>query len=233
MLRHSQWVFMRATRVGSVNERFFKRFERDAKSKCWNWTGPVNAKGYGLISGILNGKRYVPAGRHMLVHRVSWIIHRGDIPDSDAAHGMVVMHTCDNPRCVNPDHLRLGTQADNIADMDSKRRHVVGEFQKRKGVEHHRSSIKAQEDLDLILSTTGQTKELAERFGVDVSTIKRIRRRNGVTAEQPEKYKNKPLTQEAIDYIRSTPPGTRGLGKMFGVGKTTIANIRKGLTHAR
>lgn len=224
---------MRATRVGSVNERFFKRFERDRKTGCWNWTGPTNAKGYGFISGVLNGKRYVPAGRHMLAHRVSWIIHHGDIPESDMAHGMVVMHTCDNPRCVNPEHLRLGTQADNVADMSKKRRHVVGEFQKRKGIEHFRSSIKTQEDLDLILGTKGNTKELAERFGVDVSTIKRIRRRNGQQQPEAEKFKNKPLSQEAIDHIRSTPPGTRGLGKLYGVGKTTIANIRKGLTHAR
>jgi hypothetical protein len=224
---------MRATRVGSVNERFFKRFERDPKTKCWQWTGAVNAKGYGIIAGELNGRRYVPAGQNMLAHRVSWIIHHGDIPESDSAHGMVVMHACDNPTCVNPEHLRLGTQAENVADMDKKRRHVVGEFQQRKGVEHFRSAFKDQADIDLICSTQGQTKELAERFGVDVSTIKRIRRRNGVVRDDADKFVNKPLSQEDIDYIRSTPPGTRGLGKKFGVGKTTISNIRKGLTHAR
>jgi hypothetical protein len=90
------------------------------------------------------------------------------------------MHSCDNPRCVNPDHLRLGTQADNVADMEKKRRHVVGEFQKRKGVEHHMSAFKDQADIDLILATKGQTKALAERFGVTMGTIIRVRRRNGI-----------------------------------------------------
>jgi len=140
------------------------------------------------------------------------------------------MHKCDNPACVNPHHLLLGTQADNVRDMIQKGRKVSGT---PSGVEHWRSKIETQEDIDLICSTKGRTKELAERFGVDVCTIKRIRTRNGVKVSQPEKFKNKPLTQEAIDHIRSTPPGTRGLGKLYGVGKTTIANIRKGLTHAR
>jgi hypothetical protein len=127
----------------------------------------------------------------------------------------------------------LGTQADNVKDMIAKGRKVAGEWQKRKGLEHFRSAFKDQADIDLICATVGKTKELAERFGVDVCTIKRVRQRNGVVSPDAEKFVNKPLSQEAIDHIRSTPPGTRGLGKLYGVGKTTIANIRKGLTHAR
>jgi hypothetical protein len=219
---------MRATRVGSVNERFFNRFERDRKTQCWNWVGTSNAKGYGVISGeLLDGTRV----SRMLAHRVSWLLHNGPIPESDAAHGTVVMHACDNPRCVNPDHLRLGSQADNVQDMIDKRRRPRRNIPS--GVGHWNSAFESQEDIDLICATKGQTKELAEKFGVDVCTIKRIRRRNGVTRPDAEKFVNKPLSQEAIDHIRSTPPGTRGLGKLYGVGKTTIANIRKGLTHAR
>lgn len=219
---------MRASRVGSVNERFFKRFERDSVSQCWIWTGWVNPKGYGTISGnLLDGTKV----RGALAHRVSWLIHKGQIPNDGSAHGTVVMHKCDNPRCVNPEHLMLGTQADNVRDMDDKGRHVVGEWQKRKGIDHFNSAFKDQADIDLICATEGRTKELAERYGVTESAIKRIRRRNGVIKPDADKFKNKPLTQEAIDHIRSTPPGTRGLGKLYGVGKTTIANIRKGLTH--
>lgn len=224
---------MRATRVGSVNERFFQRFDRGTADECWNWTGSVNAQGYGYIGGVLNGSRHVPKGSYMLAHRVSWIIHRGEIPKGEGAHGTVVMHTCDNPKCVNPSHLRLGTQSENVTDMIVKGRKVAGEWQKRKGVDHFRSAFKDQADIDLICATQGDTKALAERFGVHVTTIRDIRRRNGVVIPDADRFKNKPLSQEAIDYIRSTPPGTRGLGKKFGVGKTTIANIRKGLTHAR
>lgn len=224
-------IEMRLTRVGSVNERFFDRVEINLLSGCWVWTGSKNAKGYGYLSGVVNGERLVKKSQNMLAHRVSWIIHIGPIPDGNGAHGTVVMHTCDNPACVNPVHLRLGTQAENVKDMGAKGRHVVGEWQKRKGIEHFRSAFKDQADIDLICSTKGKTQELAERFGVDVCTIKRIRRRNGVVKPDAEKFKNKPLSQEAIDHIRSTPPGTRGLGKLYGVGKTTIANIRNGLTH--
>jgi len=221
---------MRASRVGSVNERFFNRFERDQKSKCWNWTGALTPQGYGVIYGeMLDGTKL----KRTLAHRVSWMLHKGPIPTGSGAHGTVVMHKCDNPTCVNPDHLMLGTQADNVKDMIAKGRKVAGEWQKRKGLEHFRSAFKDQADIDLICATVGKTKELAERFGVDVCTIKRVRQRNGVVSPDAEKFVNKPLSQEAIDHIRSTPPGTRGLGKLYGVGKTTIANIRKGLTHAR
>lgn len=220
---------MRATRVGSVNERFSSRYEVDEKTGCWNWTGHKNVKGYGVIAGVINGKRYVPKGRQMLAHRASWIIHKGDIPKGDSYHGKIVMHKCDNPSCVNPEHLSLGTQSDNVLDMVKKGRKVSGT---PSGIEHWRSSIKEQADIDLICSTKGQTKALAEKYGVDVCTIKRIRNRNGIKHPDAEKYVNKPLSREAIEHIRSTPKGTRGLGKLYGVGKTTIANIRKGLTHA-
>ena len=222
---------MRRTRVGSVNERFAQRFEMDAAAGCWNWTGRVSPHGYGLIGGEVNGKRYVPKGQPMLAHRAAWLIFKGEIPEGGPPpHGYVVMHKCDNRLCVNPAHLELGTQADNVQDMLDKGRKVSGT---PSGVKHWRSAIKDQADIDLICSTRGRTKELAERFGVDVCTIKRIRRRNGVVRDDADKFVSKPLSQDAIDHIRSTPPGTRGLAKLYGVGKTTIANIRKGLTHAR
>lgn len=219
---------MRLTRVGSVNDRFYDRVQINLLTGCWVWTGGKNAKGYGLISGVVNGERLVKMSQQMLAHRVSWIIHVGPIPKGAGAHGTVVMHTCDNPACVNPSHLQLGTQSDNVKDMIAKGRKVSGT---PSGVKHWNSSIKDQADIDLICATVGQTKALAEKYGVDVCTIKRIRRRNASDNASTTKFKNKPLSQEAIDHIRSTPPGTRGLGKLYGVGKTTIANIRKGLTH--
>lgn len=218
---------MRRTRVGSVNERFAQRFEIDPDSGCWIWTGTMENHGYGVISGTLNGLHF----RKLLAHRASWLIFRGEIPNREGEHGTVVMHTCDNRRCVNPAHLELGSQADNVKDMNRKGRHVVGEFQKRKGVDHIRSAFKDQAEIDLICSTVGQTKQLAEKFGVDVCTIKRIRRRNGIIRDDAEKYVSKSIPQEVIDHIRSTPPGTRGLTKLYGLSKTTIARIRQGITY--
>ena len=223
---------MRASRVGSFEERFSSRFEVDPVSGCWNWVGPKNHRGYGRIAGVvINGVRHTELERAMLAHRASWLLYRGEIPSSDSAHGTVVMHACDNPACVNPHHLRLGTQADNVADMVAKGRKVVGERLKQTGINHFRSRITRQEDVETICGGKHTSRELADMFAVSVDVIKRVKRQNGAARSDPDSFRNKPLSAEAIAHIRSTPPGTRGLGKLYGVGKTTIANIRKGLTH--
>jgi len=76
---------------------------------CWAWKGCVNSEGYGQV---------MFRGKNIRAHRVSWVIHhRKPIP-----RGMVVMHTCDNPGCVNPAHLVLGTHKDNALDRKQKGR---------------------------------------------------------------------------------------------------------------
>lgn len=76
---------------------------------CWEWQKSKNPCGYGQLKyrGILER-----------AHRISWIVFKGSIPE-----GMSVLHTCDNPGCVNPNHLWLGTQGDNMKDMHNKGRH--------------------------------------------------------------------------------------------------------------
>jgi hypothetical protein len=116
---------MKATRKGPIEERFMNRFVVDGDTECWNWTGTRTIHGYGVIGGLLYGRRYCPPHKKVLAHRVSWIIHRGEIPEGEGYYGTVVMHQCDNPRCVNPAHLRLGTQAENMADKVAKGRHIA------------------------------------------------------------------------------------------------------------
>ena len=96
-------------------ERFWDKVDRSAGlDSCWLWTGPRNrADGYGSLS---RGSR--DAG-HVYAHRLSWEIHHGPTPA-----GLLVLHHCDNPPCVNYTHLFLGTQADNLRDMDAKDRRV-------------------------------------------------------------------------------------------------------------
>ena len=95
-------------------ERFWSRV--DTSGECWVWTGYINQDGYGRLS---------IDGRLIMAHRVSWELHHGPIPD-----GMRVLHDCpggDNPACVNPSHLWIGTQRDNIRDMLLKQRQQRGE----------------------------------------------------------------------------------------------------------
>ncbi len=87
-------------------ERFWKRVNRT--DGCWVWTASTVTGGYGKF---WDGKRHVRA------HRYAWEMVNGPVPN-----GLEVLHTCDNPPCVNPAHLFLGTQADNMRDMVRKGR---------------------------------------------------------------------------------------------------------------
>ena len=89
-----------------ATERFIDHVKKT--ETCWNWKGVKHKQGYGLFSY---------RSRYMLAHRVAWILFVGLIPE-----GMNICHKCDNTSCVNPNHLFLGTQKDNITDMFSKNR---------------------------------------------------------------------------------------------------------------
>lgn len=92
-------------------ERFHGKYIPDKESGCWLWKGSKNHNGYGEVSyKHCHSKR-------ALAHRVSWAIHQGKIPD-----GLCVLHKCDVRNCVNPDHLFLGTQQDNLRDCYQKGR---------------------------------------------------------------------------------------------------------------
>jgi len=87
-------------------ERFWAKVRKT--KKCWLWTAATNEKGYGIF-GVRKFTDKAP--------RISWRLTRGPIPEK-----LFVLHHCDNPLCVNPDHLFLGTNNDNVRDMFNKKR---------------------------------------------------------------------------------------------------------------
>ena len=106
---------MKQRSLKPLHERLFSKIKKT--ETCWLWTGSVVGIGYGYMGKGRRGDGFISA------HRASWQYHHGEIPE-----GLQVLHKCDTPRCVNPDHLFLGTQADNIHDMVFKGRRRGGKL---------------------------------------------------------------------------------------------------------
>jgi len=104
-----------ATQGLTTLARFETKFLRLGAAECWPWQAGRDKDGYGAFYLGTNNVR---------AHSASWRLYRGDIPD-----GMWVLHKCDNPPCVNPDHLFIGTPLDNVTDMiiKGRRRVMIGD----------------------------------------------------------------------------------------------------------
>ena len=114
----------REVRTQEATARFWAKVNKDGPNGCWVWTASTTPFGYGKFG--IHGQS--PA----LAHRYSYELAYGRIPD-----GMKVLHGCDNPSCVNPAHLFLGTQADNLADMYAKGRWKPGKPNPQHGDDHY------------------------------------------------------------------------------------------------
>lgn len=136
---------------------------------CWLWTGP-STKGYGTFS---------VSGKLVYAHRHSWTIHRGEIPN-----GAHVLHKCDTPLCVNPDHLFIGNNLLNVADKVAKGRQARGlkhsEAVKKTALRGERNPKHKLTESDVLeirqLHSTGTIgfKKLGKHFGVAYQTIQGI-----------------------------------------------------------
>lgn len=142
-------------RWGDLQARLSERTEVD-ENGCHNFTGAATGNGYRIFS---------VAGRSCLAHRVAYEIHSGEsIPE-----GMCVCHRCDNRSCINPEHLFLGSKADNAQDMVAKRRSLAGS-------RHHNSKLR-ESQVGVIkrqLREGANQTALARLYGVIPATINHI-----------------------------------------------------------
>ena len=148
--------------AGDLQERFWSKIVF-GMSDCWFWRAATDDAGYGW----LQNKR---------AHRVSWELHHGPIP-----HEMKVLHRCDVRNCVNPEHLFLGTQADNVADMKAKGR---GRNVPQYGESNPMHALTTSDVLSIradFAEGRATIRELAKRYGVAVMTIHRVIRRQSWT----------------------------------------------------
>lgn len=143
------------SRAVSIEERFWPKVDRHGPDKCWEWRASVTRHGYGKIGVAGRGH-----GFHVGAHRVSYEIHFGAIPE-----GLHVLHRCDNPPCVNPDHLFLGTHQDNVNDMRAKGR----------GKCFRRLDEASVREIKRLVPTHTH-RQIADLFDISTSAVQHIKR---------------------------------------------------------
>ncbi len=161
----------------------------DKTSSCWLFTGGLNKTGYGVFTF---------QGRQWIVHRLVWTLIKGPIPD-----GLNVLHDCpggDNPQCCNPDHMFLGTNADNVQDCRWKgRARYPGVKVPKKGEETPNHKLTEAKVLKILATPEyrGVQTMLATRHGVSAVLIGLIRR------HQAWKYLHRPILSDANQHFES------------------------------
>lgn len=136
----------------SLKERFEEKYIPEPNSGCWLWIGATTPSGYGKI---------YDKGKYHYTHRVSYAMNFGKVDDKS-----YVCHKCDNPSCVNPEHLFQGSPKDNTSDMVKKKRHAHGEMI---------SKLK-ESDVINIYNSKLTHQELGDIYKVKASTVTKIKK---------------------------------------------------------
>lgn len=162
--RHGHWG--RIQPVRSAEERFWEKVDRRGPDECWEWNSSRYEQGYGSFWDR-DQRRMVPAHRWIFqrVHGVRLAVMRG-------AQGDLVCHSCDNPPCVNPSHLFLGTQADNMADMRGK-----GRAPNNSAERNPKAVLTAEDVREIRQSFTGQHGDrmrIAREWGISSGHVSKI-----------------------------------------------------------
>lgn len=145
----------------SEKKRFYQKMKISSGNKCWEWVGAMSGNGYGNFGF---------KGKTDKAHRVSWVIHNlNAIPE-----GMCVCHKCDNRACVNPNHLFLGTQQENMLDMVKKGRHVSPD---QSGEKHPRTKLTTRcvRNIRSLIAMGASCKKMASIYKLDSRAISSIK----------------------------------------------------------
>lgn len=206
----------------SPQDRFMKYVDKTGLNGCWNWIGAID-QGYGKFR--IDDKN-IPA------HRASVLFfHKQNINFS----GLLVCHKCDNTRCVNPDHLFLGTHQDNVDDKMRKGRHNTGRG------EAYKHAKLTDEKVLYIRDCEKTSEQLAKELNVSTSNINAIRSGKRwkhiggkivvvIKHVSGENHPMKKLDEEKVRYIRNSDKKTRELAIELGISYVTAYEVRKGKT---
>jgi len=198
----------------TLKERFEDKYIPEPNSGCWLWTACCNEDGYGKIT---------VEHKSIGAHRVSWELYKTSIPD-----GMHVLHKCDNPPCVNPGHLFLGTNADNMADRDAKGRQA-----RPRGEKQGASKLTNCQVREIFLSEA-LPQRMSDKFGVSQQQIHHIRtgkqwgHLTGAKFNSAETRSH--LTEAQVLDIYADQRMQRDIAAEYGVNKETVGRIKRGIS---
>ena len=202
------------------------------EGECWLWTGYAPKTGSRAGYGEFDFK----SGKRMLAHRASYLLLKGQDPGAKC-----VCHSCDNPGCINPDHLWLGTRSANMADRQAKERQARGES--------HSSAKLTEKDVLAIRADPRTNREVALAYGVQENTVSSIRLRKlwghvapastdchpdtwreavKATHVRGEKAGRAKLTEDDVRAIRASADGCTKLARRYGVSERSILDITNG-----
>lgn len=202
--------------VDEIREKFWKRVNKGQLNECWEWASWTNDRGYG---------RFYHQGRYFYAHRLSWYLEHGDDPLA-----RFVCHKCDNPICVNPSHLFVGTQDDNMSDMARKGR--ASRVPRVLGTKHPQAKLTPTivREIDRLRAGGMLWRDIARRVGVSRVTAHRAGTRRTwrhIAGRSPDIGRPKKLSltnRRRMVEMAKLMPKVR-VAEAFGVSRGTVERV--------